>query len=54
MCRSLTFLSLFLLNYGEAPTRTQLQLKLTEKEAAAGRVGLAEFIVDGFKIQESQ
>lgn len=38
----------------QAPTRSQLQLKLTEKEVAAGRVGLAEFIVDGFKIQETQ
>jgi hypothetical protein len=42
------------MKYASAPTRTQLQLKLTEKEAAAGRVGLAEFIVDGFKIQEAQ
>jgi hypothetical protein len=38
----------------KAPTQSQLQLKLTEKEAAAGRVGLAEFIVEGFKIQETQ
>ena len=39
---------------GTAPGRAQMQLDLTRNEPTTGIVGLAEFLVQGLKIQETQ
>jgi hypothetical protein len=43
-----------MLIHSAAPGRVEMQLKLTQQDPGAGKIGLADFLVCGIKIQETQ